>query len=181
MKPITPFPPIPKRCSSVPAWPESRPWSTNFDVYSVPVSGGTPTNLTESNKAWDAAPRMSPDGKTLAYKAMKRPGFEADRFWIQLRDASGKVSTVAGDWDRSIDNMQWSKDGKNLYVTAGDVGCDRLFQVDVKPESDTDVQDGHIDAFETPKGFVFMKSALNSPSMLYAAEPKAKVDRCGRN
>ncbi|MBK8582463.1 MAG: hypothetical protein IPL86_11735 [Flavobacteriales bacterium] len=43
---------------------------------------------------------------------MKRPGFEADRFWIQLRDASGKVSTVASDWDRSIDDMQWSKDGK---------------------------------------------------------------------
>ena len=101
---------------------KTEPWSTNFDVYSVPVSGGAITNLTESNKAWDASPRMSPDGKTLAYKVMKRPGFEADRFWIQLRDASGKVTTVAGDWDRSVDDMKWSADGKSLYVVAGNVG-----------------------------------------------------------
>ncbi|MEO7081153.1 MAG: hypothetical protein ABIY71_06470, partial [Flavobacteriales bacterium] len=93
-----------------------EPWSTNFDLYSVPLAGGALTNLTESNKAWDASPRMSPDGKTLAYKAMKRPGFEADRFWIQLRDASGKVTTLAGDWDRSVDDMKWSADGKSLYV-----------------------------------------------------------------
>lgn len=153
------------------------PWSTNFDMYSVPVTGGAIMNLTESNKAWDAAPRMSPDGKTLAYKAMKRPGFEADRFWIKLRDASGKVTTVAGDWDRSVDEMKWSADGKSLYVVAGDVGKTRLFKVDVKSGAVTPMsKDGRIDAFvETPKGFVFLKSALNSPSQLYAAKPKAKL------
>ena len=153
------------------------PWSTNFDMYSVPVTGGAIMNLTESNKAWDAAPRMSPDGKTLAYKAMKRPGFEADRFWIKLRDASGKVTTVAGDWDRSVDEMKWSADGKSLYVVAGDVGKTRLFKVEVKSGAVTPMsKDGRIDAFvETPKGFVFLKSALNSPSQLYAAKPKAKL------
>jgi acylaminoacyl-peptidase len=154
-----------------------EPWSTNFDIYSVPISGGAPTNLTADNPAWDAAPLPSPDGKTLAYKAMKRPGFEADRFWIQLRDASGKVTTLAGDWDRSVDDMKWSADGKSLYVTAGDVGCERLFQVDVKTGKVTPMsKDGHIDAFfETSKGFVFLKSGLNFPSLLFAAKPKAKL------
>ncbi|HRA15770.1 MAG TPA: S9 family peptidase [Flavobacteriales bacterium] len=156
---------------------KTEPWSTNFDVYSVPVSGGAITNLTESNKAWDASPRMSPDGKTLAYKVMKRPGFEADRFWIQLRDASGKVTTVAGDWDRSVDDMKWSADGKSLYVVAGNVGNTLLFKVDLKTGTVTPMsKDGHMDAFfETPKGFVFLKSGLNNPSLLYAAKPKAKL------
>ena len=141
---------------------KTEPWSTNFDVYSVPVSGGAITNLTESNKAWDASPRMSPDGKTLAYKVMKRPGFEADRFWIQLRDASGKVTTVAGDWDRSVDDMKWSADGKSLYVVAGNVGNTLLFKVDLKTGTVTPMsKDGHMDAFfETPKGFVFLKLSL---------------------
>ena len=67
----------------------TEPWSTNFDIFSVPITGGAQTNLTAANKAWDATPRMSPDGRTLAYKAMKRPGFEADRFEIQLRDEAG--------------------------------------------------------------------------------------------
>jgi len=156
----------------------TEPWSTNFDIYRVPVNGGSPTNLTADNPAWDATPLPSPDGKTLAYKAMKRPGFEADRFWIKLRDvATGKVTTLAADWDRSADAMKWSADGKSLYVVAGDVGRTKLFQLEVKTGKVTPLsKDGHIDAFfQTPKGFVFLKSGLNSPSQLFAAKPKAKL------
>ncbi len=153
----------------------NEPWSTNFNIYSVPVSGGARTNLTEANKAWDASPRVSPDGKTLAYKAMKRYGFEADRFEIQLRDiATGKVTPLAANWDRSVDEMQWSRDGKSLLVIAGDVGTARLFRIDVETGNVTPLSTGgHMDAFEeTPKGFVFLKSAMNSPSVLYAAGAK---------
>ena len=54
---------------------------------------------------------------------MKRPSFEADRFEIQLRDiATGKVTPLATTWDRSVEDMQWSADGKSIYVTAADVG-----------------------------------------------------------
>ncbi len=150
----------------------TEPWSTNFDIYSVPVTGGGQVaNLTSGNKAWDASPRLSPDGKTLAYKAMKRPGFEADRFEIQLMGIDGKIHPLAANWDRSVDDMQWAKDGKSLFVTAGDVGLERLFKIDVATGAVTPMStSGHIDAFvETPKGFVFQKSALNSPSQLYAS------------
>ncbi len=155
-----------------------EPWSTNFDIYSVPISGGALTNLTTANRAWDASPRLSPDGMTLAYKAMKRPGFEADRFEIQLRDlATGAVRPLAAAWDRSVEDIQWSVDGRSIFVTAGDVGCQRLFRIDVKSSSVTTLsKDGHLDAFaETTRGFVFLKSALNSPSQLYAAKPKSTL------
>ena len=156
----------------------TEPWSTNFDIYSVPIDASVaPVNVTTANKAWDTSPRLSPDGKTLAYKAMKRPGFEADRFEIQLVDGNGKTTPLATGWDRSVDDMQWSKDGKSLLVTAGDVGLERLFRIDVKTGKVTPMsKSGHVDAFtETSKGFVFLKSSMATPSMLFAAKPKAAM------
>ncbi|HRH38602.1 MAG TPA: S9 family peptidase, partial [Flavobacteriales bacterium] len=163
----------------------TEPWSTNFDIYRVPLDGGEPVNFTSHNKAWDAHPRISPDGLWLAYKAMKRYGFEADRFEVQLMElATGKITPLATTWDRSVDELQWSADGRSLLVTADDLGRHRLFRIalpkHVKEMANGEViplsKDGHIDAFaETAKGFVFLKSAMNSPSVLYMSGHCAAV------
>jgi dipeptidyl aminopeptidase/acylaminoacyl peptidase len=110
-----------------------EPWSTNFDLYQVPVDGsGPPRNLTASNPAWDTQPAFSPDGKTLAYLAMRRPGFEADRLRIMIRDlSSGKDRVLAEEWDRSANDLLFSRDGRTLYVTAADTGQVPLFAIDV--------------------------------------------------
>ncbi len=157
---------------------KTEPWSTNFDIFSVPITGGPLTNLTEANKAWDASPQLSPDGKRLAYVAMKRPGFEADRFELQVRDlATGKTTAIAPTWDRSVGSYKWSRDGRSLLVTADDVGNTRLFRIDVQKHAVTTLSgNGHMDAVhDTPRGIVFLKSGLNSPSQLFAAKPKARL------
>ena len=111
---------------------KAESWSTNFDLYEVPAAGGTPRNLTAENPAWDAKPSFSPDGKTLAYLMMKRPGFEADRFHMVLMDvATGKKRVLAQDWDRSIADYKWRDDGKALLANADDIGNHRLFSIDV--------------------------------------------------
>ncbi|MFZ6798575.1 prolyl oligopeptidase family serine peptidase [Undibacterium sp. Di24W] len=111
---------------------KSESWSTNFDLFKVPATGGAaPQNLTADNPAWDAKPAFSPDGNTLAYLAMKRPGFEADRFQIMLMDMkTGKKRALAEKWDRSATNLTWSEDGKTLYTSAFDLGQLRLFAID---------------------------------------------------
>jgi dipeptidyl aminopeptidase/acylaminoacyl peptidase len=111
---------------------KTESWSTNFDLFQVNAAGGAaPRNLTADNLAWDAHPVFSPDGRTLAYTAMDRPGFEADRFHLVLVDvATGKKRTLAGDWDRSVADFEWTKDGRTIVAEAQDIGQVRLFAID---------------------------------------------------
>ena len=109
----------------------SEPTSTNLDIYAV-RDGGAPTNLTQPNQAMDALPTVSPDGRWLAYTAMSRPGFEADRQVIHIRDLqTGAVRPLAAQWDRSVGSIAWAPDGRSLLVTAQDTLDDPLFRVDV--------------------------------------------------
>ena len=112
---------------------KTEAWSTNFDLYSVPAAGGAaPRDLTPDNPAWDARATYSPDGRTIAYLAMAKPGFEADRYQIMLLDvASGAKRKLAEQWDRSPGAIQWSADGKTLVADADDMGNHRLFAIDV--------------------------------------------------
>ena len=150
---------------------KSEPWSTNFDLYQVSVDApGQLTNLTEANPAWDTGPVFSPDGQTLAYRAMERAGFEADKYSIFLRDVStGQTRQIAANWDRSADSLQWSKDGNTLFVTAGDVGNTKLFQIDARNGSVIPLTgEGHVGAVQqTDSGFVLSIDTLNRPSELY--------------
>lgn len=150
---------------------QSEPWSTNFDLYRTNgLTGEGFTNLTDANDAWDTGPVFSPDGKTMAWRAMARPGFEADRWQIVLMDvATGAKREVAANWDRSADTLQWSADGRSLFVIAGDVGQTKLFQIDAANGSVIPITgEGHVSAFEqTPSGFVLAMDSLTSPSELY--------------
>ena len=141
---------------------KAESWSTNFDLYEVPAAGGAaPRNLTAENPAWDAKPAFSPDGKTLAYLMMKRPGFEADRFHMVLMDlATGKKRVLAQDWDRSIADYRWRADGKALLANADDVGNHRLFSLDVASGKVTALTGaGYVGEFDVQKDTVIAAQA----------------------
>ncbi len=107
-------------------------WSTDLDVYVVPVAGGPSRCITESYRGSDKSPAYSPDGSALLWLNMARPGFEADRQVIHVMDrTSGAVRTIAGDWDRSVGSALWTPDGKTLIVTAEEEARQRVFAVDV--------------------------------------------------
>jgi len=147
-------------------------WSTNFDLYRIAADGSSaPVNLTAANPAWDTGPVFSADGKTLFYRAMKRPGFEADRYGLMAMDLdNGKVREIAPDWDRSADSIVLSDDGERIYTTAQDMGEHPLFSVDIQSgQTRKIVGDGSVSAFDMAgKTLVLSRNTLQSGDVIYA-------------
>jgi len=151
-----------------------EPTSTNFDIYRVSIDRPAKAmNLTEANKAWDTAPVISHDGQKLAYLAMRRPGFEADRFEVVIKNIrTGKLSKVTENWDRSFGSFQFSKDDKSLYLIGNNLGTRALWKFDIGTREKTLVnKDGFISAVSIAKDkLVYTKDSLKSPSQLFVSD-----------
>ncbi len=155
-----------------------EPWSTNFDLYRLDAAGSAaPVNLTAANPAWDAGPVFSADGRTLFYRAMARPGFEADRFALMAMDlATGSSREIAPDWDRSPSQVVAAPDGDALYVAAQDVGEYPLFRVDVATGEVRElVGDGTVSSFDLAGGTLALsRNSLHTGDVIYTTTPEAR-------
>lgn len=152
----------------------SEAWSTNFDLYERASDGsGEVRNLTSQNPAWDTQPVFLANGD-LAYLAMKRPGFEADRFHVELIEAkTGARRALTNGWDRSVGKLAVSADGRNLLATADDIGQHALFQIDVRAGRVGKLMSvGQVTEFApTRGGIVASVASLAGPADLYLLGP----------
>lgn len=145
-------------------------WTTNFDLFKVSIEGGAVENLTKENLAWDSQPQFSADGRFMAYLAMKKPGFEADRFGLMVKDLkTGKLDEVAPLWDRSIDSYQFSPNNRAVYVTTQDVGQKGIYEISTnfgdvrKVFSNGSAGDVQL----TDNKIIFSRHTLSSPKDIY--------------
>jgi dipeptidyl aminopeptidase/acylaminoacyl peptidase len=149
-----------------------EPWSTNFDLYEASSDGsGQPKNLTANNPAWDTQPVFLKNGD-LAWLAMKRPGFEADRFGIMLKSRGG-VRAVAAQWDRSVSHLDVARDGRTLLATASDIGQSPLFAIDPRSDRVAPLTGAGTVAEFAPasRGTVIVWHDLANPPDLYLLPP----------
>ena len=158
-----------------------EPWSTDFDLYLAPIDGSKPPQcLTEQNEAWDTTPAFSPDGKTLAYMAMQRPGYESDRFRIVLRPwPNGQKRVLTEKWDYSPRNILWARNGKTIYTTASNRGQVSLFAIDVKSgTAKILVEEGTVRSPQLAgTRIIFGRDYLKSPVELYSIKSSGKNQR----
>lgn len=158
--------------------------STNNELYAIPVTGGSPAAAGEpknisNNPANDNQPMYSPDGKYVAYRAMRRPGFESDKQELTLYErATGTKIRLTEDQDFSVGNVVWSPDAKTLYWTAEDKGNVSIFKTTVKDRKTTKLSnEGFVSGLQiTPDGktLVFVKERSTLPTEIFSMNVKGK-------
>jgi len=152
--------------------------STNNDIFVVSVAGGAIRKISQ-NPANDSQPLYSPDGKYIAYRAMKRPGFEADQNQIILFDRrSGASTNLTESIDISFNDMVWSPDSRALYVNADDKGNVSIYRIMV-PDGKMTMLDNkgfNTSLRLTPDGktLVYLKETVKKPAEVYRIDVDGK-------
>lgn len=97
-----------------------------------PIAPAKPVNLTAKNKAWDGSGAYSPDGRYIAYRMHRRPGYESDRAQLALLERkTGKVRLLTPGFDYWVDQLHWLPDSKRILFSAPVKGRWPLFTVDI--------------------------------------------------
>jgi len=156
----------------------AEPTSTNLDIYAADLTGAAPRLLTASNAATDTTPVPSPDGRYLAWLAMDRPTYEADRLSIRLLDlAAGTVRNLTEATDLSFGSLAWEADGRHLIATAQKVLDTPAFRIDTKTGKVTELNlmawnEAHIaNLVPLPGGrALFTRDSLGNPSELFLSD-----------
>ncbi len=106
---------------------ENAPYEpVNSELYRLDISSGDITKLTD-RKGRDGSPKVSPDGKKLAYLGAddKNAGhFQSELYISNLDGSSRKLLTEK--LDRGVDNIHWAADSKGLYFQYNDQGYTKL-------------------------------------------------------
>ena len=178
--------------SAVPEKDEA--WSTNMDLCRVSTNNTSDKweNLTKENLAADSAPMFSPDGNYLAYRAQKRPGFEADKWEIMIVETNqegtfkGKPVSFTGalKTDVSVNEFTWAGKDKILF-TADHLGKVGLFQIlpleDVKAASLIKNQlsgyNSGISASTDGAKIAFLNASMASPPEVFAGNADLRLSK----
>jgi len=100
--------------------------SVTTQVYQVSIADGVVTALT-SRVGPDKSPRVSPDGKKIAYLAFddRFLGYQNLRVHVMDRDGRNDRS-ITDSLDRSVDAAEWASDGRSLFIQYTDKAVTRV-------------------------------------------------------
>lgn len=100
------------------------------ELYKVSVDDGAMTQLTD-REGPDYSPVISPDGKQIAYLGYddNLDSYQLSNAYVMNIDGSNKRELTA-DFDRSVGNIQWTKDG--LYLQYDDKGNGKIGYLSLK-------------------------------------------------
>ncbi|HET8647707.1 MAG TPA: S9 family peptidase, partial [Vicinamibacteria bacterium] len=147
--------------------------STNADLYVVPTTGGAARKVSGS-AGYDGGPVYSPDGRSIAFRAQERAGYESDRWRLKVYDrATGAVRTLTESFDRHVEGYDWSPDSKTLYFNAAEAAREPIFSVPAAGGPVTRIADGtyaELQVLPDGSGLVATRAALTHPPEVFRVD-----------
>jgi len=152
--------------------------STNNDLWISNLDGTMKRKIT-NNKGNDNQPVYSPDGKYIAYRQMARPGFEADRLTLMLYDREkGTITNLTENFDRSVEEVLWLPNSKEIIFTADNKGRRAIYHLDVTTRKISEIYGEHwnTDLSISPDGklLIFNQSSITSPVEIFKFDLSTK-------
>src|SRR5262249_32814871 len=145
--------------------------------------------LTKDNAAADGAPSFSPDGRWLAYRAQRRPGFEADKWELMVVacDPNGalldKPRRLTAQVDRSVDDFTWTPDeaGKARIPYAAEDRANTVYSIaNLDPNDSYALHWNNLTYAGVQSGLTFSKDGKVRAYLRAALDQPAEVYTEGR-
>lgn len=155
--------------------------STNSDIYLYDIESKTDKNLTEGMMGYDTNPRISPDGRYMAWMSMERDGYESDKNRLFVMDlTTGEKQYLTDKFDYSLDVLQWGTDNNTLFFICAYKGTEQIFRINRITKQITLVTEGDYDyASICPVSndlLITQRHSLSMPDEIYSINiPEKKV------
>jgi dipeptidyl aminopeptidase/acylaminoacyl peptidase len=95
-------------------------------IYQVSIADGVVTPLT-NRVGPDKSPRVSPDGKKVAYLAFDDRFLGYQNIRVHVMDVDGHNDhSISESLDRSVDAAEWAADGRSLFIQYTDQAVTRV-------------------------------------------------------
>jgi dipeptidyl aminopeptidase/acylaminoacyl peptidase len=149
-------------------------FSTNSDLFVVPVEGGEPRRITGENRGADLSPQYSPDGRYIAYRSQAKAGFEADRWRLLFYDRQTHQSRVISNQiDNHVGGFTFAPDSKKVYVSVSERGRQPVYEISLTGVSIRKLlNDGVNDDLKVSANgntFIFTRNSATRPVEIYRA------------
>jgi dipeptidyl aminopeptidase/acylaminoacyl peptidase len=154
---------------------EDQALSTNGDLFTAPVSGLSAPKRITTNPANDWGGQYSPDGKWIAYRAQKQPGYESDRWRLMLYERKKeKQINLTEDFDRNVEQFAWSPDSRTIYFLTEEKAEIPVYSIAVAPGgSPTELvahgANGDLGVSRDGRTLLFTRSSLTLPAEVFIA------------
>jgi len=112
-------------------WEAQGPWKQS-DIYHINAEDGSMDQLT-NRLGPDREPTPSPDGKYLAYTGYddKKMATQISHLYL-INLKTRKIQEIKTKLDRSISNLRWSRDSKNIFFFYDDKGNTKIAKTNLK-------------------------------------------------
>ncbi|MCF8268057.1 MAG: S9 family peptidase [Ignavibacteriales bacterium] len=109
-------------------------WNTNNDVFIIDLTDPEfEHKMISTGEGNDNQPVYSPDGKYIAFKSMRRPGFEADKYEIIIYDRkTGINKNITSDIDISAGDIVFSSDGSFIFFDAANEINNSVYRINIQ-------------------------------------------------